>query len=65
VNKNAFVTGACGFIGSNLVKELLSRNWNVIGITKKIPINYLSHNNLKIIEGDILYREQLLGLRKV
>lgn len=64
MNKNAFVTGACGFIGSNLVKELLSRNWNVIGITKKIPINYLSHNNLKIIEGDILYREQLLEVTK-
>ena len=28
--KNILVTGGCGFIGSNFVKELLNYNYNVI-----------------------------------
>ena len=30
--KNAFITGAAGFIGFHLVKKLLSNNWNVVGL---------------------------------
>ena len=30
--KNAFITGAAGFIGFHLAKKLLSNNWNVVGL---------------------------------
>lgn len=63
MDKCALVTGACGFIGSNLVKELLSKGWHVIGLARNMPSD-LSHQNLSIIEGDILDRERLLGLTK-
>lgn len=53
------VTGAAGFIGSNLVGYLLSHNYNVRGLDNFITghqknINpYLSHPNFQFIQGDI------------
>ncbi|MFZ5982148.1 MAG: SDR family oxidoreductase [Patescibacteria group bacterium] len=32
MSKNVLVTGAAGFIGSNLCEELVKRDWNVIGL---------------------------------
>ena len=43
--KKALVTGAAGFIGSNLVKRLLAEDWNVVGVDD------LSSGNLKLLEG--------------
>ena len=43
--KRALVTGAAGFIGSNLVKRLLAEDWDVVGVDD------LSSGNLKLLEG--------------
>ena len=58
--ENIFVTGAAGFIGSNLVDRLLSENKNVVGWDnfstgqKKFLEAALKHRNFKLIEGDNL-----------
>ena len=33
-NKNVFITGVAGFVGSNLAKNLVENGANVIGLTK-------------------------------
>src|SRR3989344_4811495 len=43
------VTGAAGFIGSNLVDKLLDKNYRVIGID-----NFNDYYDPKIKEGNIL-----------
>lgn len=56
---NALVTGAAGFVGSNLVDKLLSMNYSVIGIdnlsTGRLPFleRALSHPNFKFINADL------------
>lgn len=58
-NSRVLVTGAAGFIGSNLVEDLLNAGNYVIGLDnfetgKKSNIhNFLSSPNFKFIEGDI------------
>jgi len=55
-----FVTGAAGFIGSNLVDRLLQGRYNVIGYDnfstgkKEFLEKALTSNKFKLIEGDLL-----------
>jgi nucleoside-diphosphate-sugar epimerase len=52
--KKAIVTGANGFIGNNLVKELLSHNVEVFALVRNNHIDNLPKNdNLKIIPFDL------------
>lgn len=57
-NKNVFVTGGAGFIGSTLIEELIE--YNQITIYDNFNRNslksksYSSHPNLNVISGDIL-----------
>lgn len=55
-NTNVLVTGGAGFIGSNLVKELLKTNNNVT-VLDNLSSGHLSnlegYLGLKIIEGDV------------
>ena len=52
--KNVIVTGGLGFIGSNLIDLLISKNYNVINIDK---VNYSSNfYNLKEYKKSIKYK---------
>lgn len=55
-NTNVLVTGGAGFIGSNLVKELLKTN-NRVTVLDNFSSGYVSnleeHGALKVIEGDV------------
>jgi len=54
MKKNLIVTGGLGFIGSNLIKFLLKKNYSVINIDK---ISYSSNSyNLKEIKKDKNYK---------
>ncbi len=43
--KTALVTGGCGFIGSNLVKELVKLGWQVD------VVDNMSGGHLELLEG--------------
>ena len=60
-NKNVFITGISGFVGSNMAKHLLNEGANVFGLVRRradgsIPQN-LKHlgieNEVVLIEGDV------------
>ena len=62
----AVITGGCGFIGSNLVKEAVKRNWEVVvydNFSRFAP-DHLGKNKeaVSIIKGEI---QDLPALRKV
>jgi UDP-glucuronate 4-epimerase len=71
--KHVLVTGAAGFIGSNLVEALLARDDSVVGIDNFDPYYPLAHKrrnlselqqcsrseNFKLVEGDIRDAELL------
>ena len=51
---NIMVTGGCGYIGTQLVKKLLSNNYNVLVVDTQWFGNYLSkHKKLRIKKKDI------------
>lgn len=49
----AFVTGATGFIGSNLVKRLLSDGWSVKVLVREHEGKLVQHDKLKVIKGTL------------
>ena len=54
MNKIAFVTGASGFIGINLVKQLCEEGWDVTALHRvQSNITYLSKLPVKLVKGDI------------
>jgi len=57
----AFVTGGSGFLGTNLIKELVSQKWNVIVF--HLPndnLRHINHLDIDFKQGDILDYESLL-----
>jgi UDP-glucose 4-epimerase len=63
---HALVTGAAGFIGSNLVDALLARGDTVTGYdnfstgSRAFLVRANSHANFRLIEGDLLDLEKLI-----
>jgi len=52
--KNALITGANGFIGSNLCKFLISKGWNVRGLVlKNTSLKFLENLDIDLFYGDI------------
>jgi UDP-glucose 4-epimerase len=60
-----FITGAAGFIGSNLVDRLLARGDVVVGYdnfttgTRRFIKQAMTHQNFRLIQGDVLDMAQL------
>lgn len=59
--KRAFITGATGFLGLNLVQQLQKGDWEIIAL--HLPnenLNDLSQFDVTAVAGDILDRESLM-----
>ena len=53
------VTGAAGFLGSHLVKELLARGHAVKAVIRSTPLE-LEHPHLEVVQGDVEDRERMI-----
>ena len=48
------VTGANGFLATNVIVELLTKNYSVVGLLRDVnKFQYHHHPNLRLVEGDI------------
>lgn len=58
----AFVTGATGFLGINLINELLDQKWEVIAFhLPSDDLKNISHKNVQFAEGNILDYQSILN----
>lgn len=63
--KKALVTGAAGFVASNLVDHLLESGWTVVGLDnfssgqKEFLVDAQKNSRFKLITGDVLDRKAL------
>ena len=69
IKNRILVTGGAGYIGSNILLELLNKNKKIITIDNfQIQIKNLKslkekfHDNLKIIKADILDKKKLFKI---
>ena len=65
-NKNVFITGVNGFVGSNVAEDLVNRGARVYGLIRNInPKSYLFFNKvnkkINIINGSLVDKEILYG----
>ena len=66
-NKNVFITGVAGFVGSNLAKNLVQNGANVIGLTKSKKVESLLFfenidKKINLIFGEITNKELLKSI---
>ena len=66
-NKNVLITGVAGFVGSNLAKDLVESEANVIGLTQNKKINSLLYfekidKRINLILGNITDKELLKSI---
>lgn len=53
-NKRAFVTGGTGFVGSHLIRRLISEGWHVKALVRPgSDISQLKNPNVEIVYGDL------------
>lgn len=59
--KTAFVTGATGFLGINLVGQLIEAGWQVIALHRKASnLTYLKRFDVNLVEGAITDKDSLM-----
>lgn len=58
--KTAFVTGATGFLGLNLVEQLNASGWNIVALHRPTSdLGPLSKFSVRLVEGDLLDQDSL------
>ena len=68
-NKNIFITGGAGFIGSTLISQLIDRNKITVfdnlhrNTLKDLP-ELANHSNLKLVQGDVLELDAMVQAMK-
>ena len=51
---NIFLTGASGFVGKEILKRLLEKDYNVFALIRDEKKLNITHENLTLVNGDIL-----------
>ena len=70
IKKKILITGCAGFIGSNLLNNLLKQNFDVIGIDnlstgrKKFISKNLLNKKFKFYNFDLLNKKKLIRVSK-
>jgi len=65
MRSNVLLTGATGFVGSNLLKELTRLNYKVRCITRNNDnANKIRNKNTKFVFGDISHKDSINGCMK-
>ena len=62
--ERVIVTGANGFIGKNLINELLKRDIEIIGIDVNLPLELQNNDKIKFINCQNLTIEEMYSLLK-
>ncbi len=58
--RTAFVTGGTGFVGSNLIEELIRQDWSVIALHRPgSDVANLIHQEITLVQGDITNSDSL------
>ena len=58
--RHAFVTGATGFIGSNLVRELVKRHYSISCLVRsESRAAHLNDKKIQLVHGDLLHPESM------
>lgn len=57
----AFVTGGTGFLGINLIEQLLANNWEVVALHRPTSnLKHLRKKDIKLVEGSITEPDSLI-----
>jgi dihydroflavonol-4-reductase len=52
--RNILVTGSAGLVGKELVNQLLEKNFSVIALYNKTPLQNIQNKNLSVLQCDLL-----------
>lgn len=58
--QKVLVTGPCGLLGNNIVRELLNRNYYVRAFVHQLEVRSLDNLGIEKIHGDILVEEDVI-----
>jgi dihydroflavonol-4-reductase len=61
--KTAFVTGAAGFVGANVVRDLLAHDWNVRALLRSPDPPALAGLAIERVAGDLFHPELAAAMR--
>ena len=64
VLKKVFLTGATGFVGSNILQYLINNGFEVYALVRDEKKIHINHKNLILLKGDILYLESYSNILK-